>query len=159
MNIIDTKIDLIKKNLIDNGNYMWDENLQRFVHEILGSQVELNYLDMFALHKVPLNKKYQPEIKDMDKWYKDNLSIINKHKHRRQIVYFNDTDFKKRMQCISLFQRIDTTLIIYQRSGDTAKMLDDFNFFTYIAYQYFSDVINTIKIFYGSLHTETETGN
>ncbi len=148
MSILNTKLNSIRSEIILGGNKVWDENYKRFTLELICAGVELNYLELFELSKMKLNKKYQPEIDDFEDW------LAQRSSNRRQVVYFNNRDFKKRMQCISLVQQIDHTLIIYQRSGDTVKMLDDFIFFTYLT-TYFRIKIQTIKIFYGSLHTET----
>ena len=82
-----------------------------------------------------------------------DFPLYSKPEHRRQVVYFNNDDHDNRMQCISLFQIIDDTMVVYQRSADTIKMLDDLRFFCEIIQRYFSDVQH-IKINYGSFHTQ-----
>lgn len=118
--------------------------------EIIGATMELDAEDIRRLWGImPLNDKYKPELKDIENWIKSSNALLT----RRQVVYFNDSEYLKRLQCISLFQILDSTMVVYQRSSDTTKTLDDYRFFVEIIKRYFPDV-QSIKIFYGSLHTQ-----
>lgn len=119
-------------------------------YEVVGMSNELSLHDIKRLRSdIPLLEKYRPELNDIDKWFKENYPKYT----RRQIVYFNNNDYDMRLQCISLFQILDTTMVIYQRSSHTEKYTDDCRFFVEIVTKYFPQV-QSIKIFYGSLHTQ-----
>ena len=147
-------ITSIKSEIEIHGHLKEDFNLNRRVKEIIGYQLELQLMDLIEINqKVELNSKYELELSDVDRWYNYNFPLYFKDEHRRHVVYFNSSDYENRLQCISLFQIIDTTMVVYQRSGDIVKMLDDFRFFVEIKNRYFP-ATSTIIINYGSLHSK-----
>ena len=149
-------IDSIIKRLIIHGRKMYDENLNRWVAELLYQEESLTLPQMKEIFEtILLNVKYKPELDDIDEWYNEHFPGYTSQCHRRHIVYFNNKDYDHRFQCISLFQVLDNLMIVYQRSSDTAKMIDDFRFFIEIRQRYFQDV-DGIQIVYGSLHTKIE---
>lgn len=107
----------------------------------------------YLLNNVELNKKYEPELNDINEWFESHYPEYTDISHRRRQVYFNNSNYDERFQCISLFQIIDDGMFIYQRSSHTEKMLDDYRFFAEIVQRWFYHV-TYIKIFYGSLHTQ-----
>jgi hypothetical protein len=114
---------------------------------LVSTQIESLILEL------PLNSKYQPELDDIQNWYDCHYPMYNQPEQRRRQVYFNNSQYDQRFQCISLFQIIDDDLIVYQRSGHTLKMKDDFRFFAEIVNRWFKNV-TYIRIIYGSLHTQ-----
>lgn len=150
-----TIIDTVKKQLLLHGNINEDFNLNRTIKEIIGHDLVLCGKDFEVIDKHTLNPKYKPELDDFKEWFEQHFPLYNKLEHRRHIVYFNNKDHDNRLQCISLFQIIGNTMIIYQRSSDIEKMMDDFRFFEEIRKTYFRG-IEYIKIFYGSLHLKVE---
>jgi hypothetical protein len=122
--------------------------------EVTGATLSLVSIQIGdLLNNVILNKKYKPELEDIQNWYDWHYPMYNKNEHRRRQVYFNNSQYDQRFQCISLFQIIDDEMFIYQRSSHTEKMTDDFRFFAEIVQRWFPNV-TYIKIFYGSLHTQ-----
>lgn len=149
-----TKIVSQLSNYLDqHGELKRDLNHNRNTLELVCCVVTLTKDDMLeTISTVPYNSKYDPEVKDFDDWYyKCNFSA----KERRQVIYFNNTDFAIRMQCISTIQVIDEKMLVYQRSGDISKMADDHRFFCHLKANYFTNV-TTIHVIYGSLHKETK---
>lgn len=149
-------INNIRCSILLHGKLIHDVNLNRSVRELIAQEYDINSTLINYLNSdVALNTKYEPELNDIKEWYELNFPKYSKDEHRRHIVYFNSNDYNNRLQCISLFQVLDNTMIVYQRSSDTIKMLDDFRFFVEIKNRYFANV-DHIKIFYGSLHTKIE---
>lgn len=149
-------INNIRRSILLHGKLIHDVNLNRSVRELIAQEYDINSTLINHLNSdVALNTKYEPELNDIQEWYELNFPKYTKDEHRRHIVYFNSNDYNNRLQCISLFQVLDNTMIVYQRSSDTVKMLDDFRFFVEIKNRYFANV-DHIKIFYGSLHTKIE---
>lgn len=137
----------ISKFLDKQGSTVYDNRMDRWVKEMIGFQLTLREHDLDLIRKRKLNDKYQPELHDFHEWMQSTYFSVE----RRQAVYFNNIDFLQRMQCISLFQILDTTLLVYQRSGDIEKMEDDHRFFVEIIDRYHV-YIDKIIITYGSLH-------
>lgn len=148
-------IDAAKRTIELFGNDVRDENLNRNTLEIIGHDLILSKQDIFDLQTGhPLNPKYKWELDDIQSWHDLHFPQLSTRDHRRHVVYFNNLDFDNRYQCISLFQVIDNTMLIYQRSSDIEKLQDDFRFFAEICKRWFYNVDN-IRIFYGSFHTKT----
>ena len=144
----------ITKQLNLFGEVTEDFNLDRTVKEFICHTEHYDSKYMAILYDtVELNPKYKPELDDIEKWYEEHFPLYSRPEFRRRVVYFNDLDYENRFQCISLFQVVDDTLIIYQRSGDTLKMLDDLRFFAEIRHRYFQHV-RDVNIVYGSVHTK-----
>lgn len=146
----------IAKKLILHGTRTHDANLHRDVAELLFQGECISLIQIKDLtNNVPLNTKYDPELRDIASWHDQHYPGYEHPRHRRHIIYFNNNDFDNRLQCISLFQVIDDLMIVYQRSADVAKMIDDFRFFVEIRNRYFTNV-DCIQIVYGSLHVKIE---
>jgi hypothetical protein len=149
-------INSIRRKILVHGKEMYDANLNRNVKELIGHDEVINSDQIHSIHNnVPLNTKYQPELENFRKWYSDHFPQYKRHEHRRHIVYFNDFDYDNVLQCISLIQVLDNTMIVYQRSGDISKMVDDVRFFIEIAKEFDID-IDSIRIIYGSFHTKID---
>lgn len=147
-----TIINDISRKLMFHGKSIYDSNLNRNVKELTCEILELNLVLINKIcNEVNLNSKYQDELQDISNWYYTVVNCRQNNITRRQIVYFNNSNYVNRKQCISLFQILDSQMIVYQRSGDVEKMLDDFRFFIEIRKRFFKH-IDSIKIIYGSVH-------
>jgi hypothetical protein len=151
-------IKSIRHRILLHGKEIVDLNHNRKVKELICQEEYLESEHICELEKTKLLDKYLPELDDIQKWYDRHYPLYYKEEHRRHQVYFNNHDYSNRLQCISLFQVLDDTLIIYQRSSDTSKMIDDFRFFVEIKKRFFTTITN-IHIFYGSLHTKIDTND
>lgn len=148
-------LEIIKQQIKWHGNVVEDSNLNRDVHEIIGFEHRLNSkMILHLLENVPLNPKYDLELHNIKEWFDSHYPLYNYGIHRRHQVYFNDIDYDNIHQCISLFQVIDSVMIVYQRSSDTSKLQDDLRFFAEITKRFYNNKIKNIIIFYGSIHTQ-----
>src|SRR5574339_390717 len=98
-------IEIIKENLLRHGEKIHDYNLNRDVIELICQDHSLSPTQMDQLEKnIPLNPKYEPELKNISTWYDEHFPKYHSSLHRRHIVYFNNQDYDNVHQCISLFQ-------------------------------------------------------
>lgn len=148
-------VNSIQRQIEWHGTVVEDFNLNRDVHEIIGFEHRINEAKMnYLLENVPLNTKYELELKNIADWFDSHYPVYMTDRHRRHQVYFNNHDFDNIFQCISLFQILDSTMLVYQRSSDIVKLQDDLRFFVEIANRFYNKQIKNIIIFYGSIHTQ-----
>ncbi len=142
----------ISSDLDKLGHTVIDANLNRIVREILVYQIDIPSCDFSDFLSHDLLPKYQPELVNIQRWILQNRSVFSDQKFRRRIVYFNSHNYHEIFQCISLIQFIDNRMIVYQRSGDISKFIDDCRFFIEIAIHQIPYVIKQISIIYGTIH-------
>jgi hypothetical protein len=117
---------------------------------------------MLELMQNPLLEKYDLEMS----LFLDSLNTYIKEqyelKHYRRLFHSNTDEFQSIFQCVSSVQFLPFqkywAMIVYQRSADMKKMIDDWTFFAHCAMHFEEKIgptINFIQIKYGSAHVET----
>ena len=146
-----------------NGKIKKDYRLNRQVSEISLGFVCLNSRQIKSImNKARLRSKYVPDWKRMSLSMKSAVRLSDIDPSSRRLLVLNTSKYNSVYQCFNLFHFIhlsdlDYRMFIYQRSGDTSKVVADYKFFGFVAKKFCENRkvrIKKITILYGSFHTE-----
>lgn len=139
----------------------FDKNLKRVVYHCVNLSVSVpNFRESMT---IPLLQKYNADFKRIKHGLNFCISQAMKDMTSRRLMTFNVKSYQNTFQCFNSFHFVfdetsaKYTLIVYQRSQDMIKWLDDIRFFTHVV-EYFEKgtgyQVGKITVHYGDIHVE-----
>lgn len=155
----------LEKEIRDHNFIQKDRRYSRRVYAIPGHFLVIkDPLVMSYLRRRGILRKYTDDWNRMTSSFLSAIHEAKRDLDSRQIVVFNNADFKEVKQCFTQFQFVYTArkefdLYVYQRSGDLDKLKDDLTFFAHIAEAFEIEVrkkVTKIVVIYGNIHFTKE---
>jgi hypothetical protein len=120
--------------------------------EQTGLIIELGHSD---IRRVAQNKVGSREEKEYYGRLRDRLAEVEHHENNLRRIVIVDPPDPVKVNCVSLIQVIDGTVIAHMRSADTRKLPSDLGFFCRLAVD---RCLSRVMVSVGSLHTHVEDG-
>jgi hypothetical protein len=158
--MIDNLIKEVKLDIKSQGHLEIDNRLHRKTRAVNAYKLIYPHIDKVRLSQ--MNVKYNLDWLRMYHSFLTACKKLKEDKHTRQAMFFNLDDFDNIMPCFCSFQVVHNwrgkyDIIIYQRSGDVAKLKDDIYFFEWVAGQVENKTglhVDSLKVIYGSIHEQ-----
>jgi hypothetical protein len=153
----------ISDKLFTIGRVKKDLHFNRSVIEMAGVGLTIPFDLIEQLSKIPLLDKYKKDNERIFKYYDIAVEKCKQDPNSRQLLLLNTQDYEKEFQCFQLMQFINIDnqflCLVYQRSCDMTKLMQDWSFFCHLAKAFETDTgikIMQITIHYGSLHAKID---
>ena len=160
--MVKDKLKTVYDCLLKDGNLIEDTRFNRKVKSIYGYTVNVLSEELNELKDVKPLEKYDEDWSRMYRGFKYCCNEVKENRSSRRMVIHNTSQYEKIFECFQLIQFVLTEndeylAIVYQRSADLKKWLDDLTFFANVCKRFEKRAkvkVSNMIIHYGDLHTE-----